>query len=283
MKTIAQWLKNNRRAALLVLGALCAAALALGLFWLRAARANRAAYIAAEQLITRGEYAQAKDQLAPLALKDYRAAFVLRSYCLARLAYGRDGGDLQSVRDALGHLPDSRENWYLSEGQQAEIEAFRQELESELNRLIKEAERQQKEAERKEAERRQLEQLRSGPPYEGMDEKWIGETAFGSPSPEVREQYIWYNDGSCLAKLYDFTDADGTLLYTVGCVRGRVVRIWDKRPVGYAPKATPKPTAKPASDPYRASDFSDPESFYDEYWDEFDDYYDAEYYWDTHH
>lgn len=282
MPTIAQWLKNHRRAALPTLGALCAAALVFGLFWLRAARANRAAYTAAENLLAQGEYAQAEELLAPLAQKDYRAAFVLRSYCRARLAYGSGGGGLQSVRDALSSLPSSQTE-YLSAAQKAGIEAFRQELEQELDRLVKEAERQQREAEQEEAERRQLEQLRSGPPYEGMDEKWIGETAFGRPSPEVREQYIWYNDGSCLANLYDFTDADGTLLYTVGCVRGRVARIWDKRPVGYAPRATPKPTAKPASDPYRASDFSDPESFYDEYWDEFDNYYDAEYYWDTHH
>lgn len=283
MKTIAQWLKNNRRAALPALGALCAAVLVPGLFWLYTARASQAAYTAAEELLARGEYAQAEQLLAPLAQKDYRGAYALRGLCRARLALGSSGSGLQSVRDALGHLPDSRENWYLSEGQQAEIEAFRQEMEQELDRLIKEAERQQREAERKEAERRQLEQLRSGPPYEGMDEKWIGETAFGSPSPEVREQYIWYNDGSCLAKLYDFTDADGTLLYTVGCVRGRVVRIWDKRPVGYAPKATPKPTAGPDSDPFRASEYSNPDDFYDEYWDEFDNYYDAEYYWDTHH
>lgn len=281
MKAITQWLKNNRTAALLALAALCAA-LALGLFWLRAARANRAAYTAAEQLIAQGEYAQAKDQLAPLALKDYRAAFVLRSYCLARLAYGRAGGDLQSVRDALSSLPSSQTE-DLSAAQKAEIEAFRQEMEQERDRLIKEAEWQQRVAEQEEAERRQLEQLRSGPPYKGMAEKWIGDTALGSPSPEVRRQYIWYNDSSRMANLYDFTDPDGTLLYTVGCVGGRVVRIWDKRPVGYAPSPTPKPTPKPDSDPYRAGEFSDPESFYDEYWDEFDNYYDAEYYWETHH
>lgn len=279
MKAITQWLKNNRREALLTMAALCAVVLALAsIIW-----ANRAAYTAAGQLIARGEYAQAGELLDPLAQKDYRGAYALRSYCLARLAYGSGGGDLQSVREVLSSLPDSRKTSVLSEGQQAEIEAFREELKQERDRLIKEAERQQRVAEQEEAERRQLEQVRSGPPYEGMAEKWIGDTALGSPKPEVRRQYIWYNDSSRMANLYDFTDPDGTLLYTVGCVGGKVVRIWDKRPVGYAPSPTPKPTPKPAGDPYRASEFTNPDDFYDEYWDEFDNYYDAEYYWETHH
>lgn len=279
MRKITQWLKDNRREALLAVAALCAVVLALGLFWLRTAQADRAAYTAAGQLIARGEYAQARELLDPLAQEDYRGAHALRSYCLARLAYGSGGGDLQSVREVLSSLPASRKTSVLSEGQQAEIEAFREELKRERDRLIEEAERQQREAERKEAERRQLQQVRSGPPYKGMDEKWIGDTALGRPEPEVRRQYIWYNDGDLLVNLYDFRDEDGTLLYTVACSNGKVVRIWDKRPSAYLPKPTPKP----ASDPYRASEFTNPESFYDEYWDDFDNYYDAEYYWETHH
>lgn len=271
-------LKNGRMPGWLPLAAVCAAALAvLGLFCLHISRENRAAYTAAEELLARGEYAQAEELLAPLARKDYRGAYALRAFCRARLAYGSGGSDPESIGEILRGLPSSTNA--LSAGQRDEIEAFRQQLKEEQKRLEQEAARQQKEAE----QRRQLEQIRSGLPYEGLSEEWIGETILGSPSPGVREQSIWYNGGSYSANLYDFTDANGTLLYTVGCVQGRVVKIWDKRPAGYAPAPAPKPTGEPGSDPYRASEFSNPDDFYDEYPDDFNDYYDAEYYWETHH
>lgn len=225
-----------------------------------------AGYKAAEQFITNGDYADALEILNGLKADDYHDTEELIDLCNAHISY--EAGDVVAAHRSLYYLKFS----YLTAEQQEEVDMFSDEVE----RAYEEYMEQERIAEQKAYE----EKVRSGVPFVGMLEIYIADTSLGSPSSDVRHNYECINGEQYRANLYDFKEG-GNTIFTVRCVQGKVIQVWDHRdnPVKPYKSSSSGSRKSKKEDVYDVYDYSDPEDFYYDNYDDFDGYEDAEDYW----
>ncbi|MGN0463976.1 MAG: hypothetical protein ACI4GA_04690 [Acutalibacteraceae bacterium] len=236
---------------------------------------NNKTYRQGIALAEAGNYDEAAELLTPYVRdtgSKYPAAHSYYSLCYAHTYY--DYNDMYSAKKCAEEI---------------NIDNISEEKRDEVRRFISQVENKYNEFER-EKQREYLEQIKTGVPFEGMEEKYIADTTLGAPASKGPYGYKYIGDKACPVTRYFFErKSDKATIFLAFCVNGEVTQVNDLRSnpmVPYKPKknkSKKSSTTTTTEDPYNVNDYSNEEDFYDDHYDDFFDYYEAEeYYWDHH-
>lgn len=257
---LSQQRKKKRRIAISVCSLIGAGILIL--ITVSVVRLSRTGIIYDEALdqIEAGNYQQAAAILQQIEKNDYKDTKGLLLLCKAHQEY-----DSGRALTAYYTMQDAR-IYYISAEQKAEIDSFRQMLQSEYDAYIHEqAERRQKEYERVQSlpfpsvgqyvSKSQLDQMR----WEGNDNKTcdVHTTKYLYTSRGGEKYRLWVSDYNCIKKVVKLSSSSSG-------------------------SSTGKTGTKSLDTGPSVDGFSNPEDFYDWYWDDFFDYEDAEDYYYSH-
>lgn len=223
-----------------------------------------AAYASALEQIENGAYQAAYAALESIGNADYKDTEGLMLLCEAYTEYEKD-----NTFSAAECLERARFH-YLTEEQREKIDAFERQLTAINNKKTREfAEKEHQWLE---------ERIKNGVPFVGMSEYRIGDTTLGPPAAEIRHNSEIRHNTLCHFNLYDWF-RNGYCIYSVRCLDGEVIQVWDYRssPI---PPYVPKSGSKKKYDTPDPDDYDDAEALYEWYYDDFYDYEDAEEYYE---
>ena len=201
----------------------------------------------------------------------YKDSAILYAYSLVKAEYNKSNKSMSFIDRYLEIVPDNY-NRILSD----EINAFKDNFESEYEEYLLEQER-----------KRQIEEdkkIRSSVPFVGMSESRINDTILGT-NYEIVHNSEYIKGEKIRANIYRFKRGNG-IIFVARCLKGRVDSVSDYRDDPWVIPSTSSSSSKKKSnndDPYNVNDYSDPEDFYYDNYDDFWEYEEAEDYYNRYH